>query len=95
MSKEELEELLYSNMSAYNIYDDMLQKIIPLLFDMLAYEKTEEFEKCSEIQNTIRIITDKTKYDLLKLFGKKNDKIFGDYIQTIINEIIININNEE
>lgn len=91
----ELEEMIYHNQSAYDIYDDMLIKIIPLAIRIELNITKEKYESCHRLTKVMNLYVDECIIDLMKLLNISNDKKLRELMTRTINEIRNNIKNEE
>jgi len=89
----ELEEKIYANQSAYDIYDDLLTMIIPLQMKIQYYITLEKYELCQQLNDKIDVIVEKSINDLYKLLNLSNDKMVRELMDLTVNEIRKNINN--
>jgi hypothetical protein len=94
-SLEELEQDIYGNQSAYDIFDDMIQAIIPITINMLMAADEENFEVAIRAKDKVDGIIDETADMMCDIFGKEHKKGLIEVLIFTYNDIVNHIKENE
>lgn len=87
-----IEDKIYENVQAYDIYDKLIKDIIHYQFEIKEHEKFENYEICNDIQYKIMNLIAIRSVQISRITNTSSDEIY-ELLNKHYNELIKEIEN--